>query len=289
MVCATRFCISKEKRKRPGISKQMISSPVEGSFRRLTPEIYPVAAFPLRPPSHNQYNNESYFEQATTSIAPQERGREEIMGWLDTGAPDSLAALREVIHNADKQARRRPKAKGKKEVQLTLEKPSHEAVNMLHRVHSEAARFIRYSAAIYNFSKSGSWNCVSPTRKPSLQVRDTRVKLCPPLNWLELPQPEHLPHYDISRSSSPISEPGGWRDIDQETSDLRPNSPRMTTFEERVWRSIQDSGEDREDEEECESNNSDDVPPTPSVRVAQVARMISARNFYIRDLKPKAS
>ncbi|KAI0456682.1 hypothetical protein F5B21DRAFT_467519 [Xylaria acuta] len=88
---------------------------------------------------------------------------------------------------------------------------------------------VRYGApgvVIYNFSKSRGWNRAS--RIPSLQLRDPDVSVpavpLSPINWLVLPnlkppQTSGCGYKDESREqwarSSPVSEPGGWRDTEQ--------------------------------------------------------------------------
>ncbi|KAI0817964.1 hypothetical protein GGR55DRAFT_622808 [Xylaria sp. FL0064] len=105
-----------------------------------------------------------------------------------------------------------------------------------------AIRYGMPGVVVYNFSRLFGWNKTASSKLPSLQLKDfeTRMKevesatasMRPipfsPINWLKLPKPtaayQSMPGgladcedegtVQQARSSSPISEAGGWRDGD---------------------------------------------------------------------------
>ncbi|KAI1177492.1 hypothetical protein F4777DRAFT_587298 [Nemania sp. FL0916] len=183
---------------------------------------------------------------ATTAFTPKDRGREETIAWLATGSPEHLVSLHAEQERATKNLQQ-PMTQGTKEVQLILDQPSRQSIEQLHNVKGRAEMAVRYGApgiVAYNFSKSLNWNKAFASRVPSLQLRtlatvgrgtkaaSEAASLVPfsPIDWLVLPEAptaqsprqrrrSSFGGYETeceeqpTRSLSPISEPGGWRDI----------------------------------------------------------------------------
>ncbi|GAW21665.1 hypothetical protein ANO14919_111880 [Xylariales sp. No.14919] len=225
------FTSNKKKSKSKFRQDPQVSSPVEGSFETLTSERSLTNVYPSQLPS-----GDSHVGQATIDFIPQARGREETIAWLNTD-------------QAAKQIRRGPRTEATKEVQLILESPSCKTVEEFHHIRQQSEIAVRYGAPgvfVYNFSKSLGWNQASGSRLPSLQLRgfETRMKEIrnayssipavpfSPINWLALPKSTGAQQSEARRqlsnygheyelqeqevwASSPISEPGGWRDSEQ--------------------------------------------------------------------------
>ncbi|KAI0486546.1 hypothetical protein F4859DRAFT_511537 [Xylaria cf. heliscus] len=306
-----RIFISKKNKNKSRYKKQ-ISSPVEGSFHILSAESNSIAAYPLRPSSHRQHSNDSNVDHATIAFVPRDRGREATIEWLHAGTSESLVALLTEKDHAAHEIRRGPKTKGTREVQRILSKPSRKTVEKLHRVREQAEMAVRYGApgvVVYNFSRSWGWNLSSGARMPSLQLRrDPRAnRVVPavpfsPINWLVLPNLGTIvtqrPQDRVSdcgydervmgewaRSSSPISEPGGWRDTEQmDDSNSRLDLARATPLRGEERDSV--SGEEHgEDEGEYDPYNTIDVPVTPPECQATAITMIPACGQDIREVK----
>ncbi|KAI1345179.1 hypothetical protein F5Y15DRAFT_422222 [Xylariaceae sp. FL0016] len=191
-----------------------ISPPLPGSFQRLSDSAVCQASVE----SYTKTNT------ATTDFVPKEKGREQTLEFLNRGTSRALHHLIKERDIAAKQARRAPKTKGTREVQWILRRPSAKTVEQLHRVKNQAEFTIKYgvpAVAVYNFSKSLSWNRNAPQKLPPLQLRDTRTitrDVCQPsvppvpftpINWLVLPVNET--RQNASATLFPISEAGGWR------------------------------------------------------------------------------
>ncbi|KAI1750936.1 hypothetical protein F4782DRAFT_228426 [Xylaria castorea] len=297
MECIKRFFIS-NKVENKARSKKQISSPVDGSFQRVSPENNFIAAYSPRPSSRHQCSSDSHFGHATISFLPQDRGREETIAWLNTSTSESLVALLTAIDQAAKQVRRGPRTKGTREVQLILNEPSRRTVEKFHRVRKQAEMAVRYGTpgvVVYNFSKSCGWNSASTSRVPSLQLKDHRVNKpavsFSPINWLVLPnlKPPQITDYsckDESREwalSSPVSEPGGWRDTEQmDISDLKLDLTQVTLLKggEKAFALGEEEHED--DEGEYGPYNINDVPSTSSESYATAVKMIPVCSQDIR-------
>ncbi|KAI1736912.1 hypothetical protein F4680DRAFT_468800 [Xylaria scruposa] len=289
-----RLFVSDKSGSKPGFKKQ-ISAPVEGSFRRLSPEGTSVATYSPRAFSRHQCSSNSHLGHATIPFVPQDRGRDETITWLNTGTSESLAALLTVRDQAAKQVRRGPKMKGTREIQVILQEPSRKAVEKLHHVRERAEVAIHYSApgvVVHNFSKSWGRNRASTSRIPSLQLRDSEINVLvvppfSPINWPVLPnlKPLQMTGYgdgDEDGRSSPISEPGGWRDIEQmDISVIKSNLTQVT------WSGggERNSAHGDEHEREYDPYNSDDVPSTPSERCAIAIKVIPVCSQHIRKVK----
>ncbi|KAI0553606.1 hypothetical protein F4679DRAFT_427678 [Xylaria curta] len=285
-----RLFISDKSESKPGFKKR-ISAPVEGSFRRLSPEGTSVAAYSPRAFSRHQCN--SHFGHATIPFVPQDRGREETIAWLNTGTSESLAALLTVRDQAATQVRRGPRTKGTREVQVILKEPSRKAVENLYHVQERAEVAIYYGVpgiVVHNLSKSCGRNRASTSRIPSLQLRDLEISVLAvpsflPINWPVLPNltpPQMAGYGDGDGRSSPISEPGGWRDIEQmDISVIKPNLTQVT------WSGggERNSAHGNEHEREYDPYNSNDVPSTPSERCATAIKVIPVCSQHIRKVK----
>ncbi|TGJ84838.1 hypothetical protein E0Z10_g3920 [Xylaria hypoxylon] len=200
------FLTSKNNKSKPGFRKHLqISSPVEGSFKKLTSESSPATVYPPQLPSHCQYTGDSHVGSAAIDFIPQARGRDETIAWLNTSTYDSLASLLTEQDQAAKQIRRGPRTKATREVQMILNSPSCKTVEDFHHVRQHSEMAVRYGAPgviAYNFSKSLGWNLASTSRLPSLQLRDFETTMrkirigssCipampfSPIDWLVLPQ-----------------------------------------------------------------------------------------------------
>ncbi|KAI0910602.1 hypothetical protein F4823DRAFT_561778 [Ustulina deusta] len=312
-----RFFASKKTKGKPKSMKRLeISSPVEASFKKLTPESSSITGYPARLSSRCQYRGDSAPGSAITSFIPRDRGREETISWLNTGTCESLASILTVRDQAAKQIRRAPRTKGTKEVQLILKKPSCKAVEQLHHLQKQTEMAIRYGApgvVVYNFSKSLGWNQASTSRLPSLQLRDfeTRMKELKvaaasipavpfsPMNWFVLAEStiahQPIPQRQLSnyedgdelqpaRSSSPISELGGWRESEQvDIADLRPDPPYSMPISERegVW-GTEEEGEDYEGEYDPYDIN---APSTPYESQAIAIKVTPVWSRQIRQVR----
>ncbi|KAI1428371.1 hypothetical protein F5Y12DRAFT_57472 [Xylaria sp. FL1777] len=285
-----RFFTKKNKDKPTCKKRPKISSPIERNCEKLTVENSSVSGYPPRLSSCHRYRGQSHISSATTSFIPRDRAREETITWLNSGTYESLAPLLTERDKAAKQIRRGPRTKGTKEVQLILKNPSRNAVEQLHRLQQQTEMAIRYGApgvVVYNFSKSLGWNQASTFRLSSLQSKDFETIMkemsiasaamppipFSPMNWLVLPEPtiahqsgprrplqplsnyEHADELQQARSSSPISEPGGWRDSEQvDIADLGPELLRDSETE--VIRVIGErEGEDHKGEYDPYDNN----------------------------------
>ncbi|KAF2968126.1 hypothetical protein GQX73_g5444 [Xylaria multiplex] len=173
------------------------------------------------------------------------------MTWLNTGTYDSITTLITEQAQAAREIKRGPRTKGTEEVQRILESPSCRTVEELHHVRQKNEIAVRWGApgvVAYNFSKSLGWNRAAASRLPSLQLRgfnessiqskkttpigtvSTPVVPFMPIDWVALP--DHVgahqsegkwkfPNFGHEdglddrqyRPWSPISEPGGWRDL----------------------------------------------------------------------------
>ncbi|KAI0539939.1 hypothetical protein GGR58DRAFT_193405 [Xylaria digitata] len=230
---------SKKNKGKPNVRKPLqVSSPVEGSFRKLTFESSPVAVYPDQLPSCCQYTNNSHIGCATIDFIPQARGKEETIAWLNTGTYDSLNTLITEQAQAAQEIKRGARTKGTEEVQRILDSPSCRTVEEFHHVRQKSEMAIRWGApgvVAYNFSKSLGWNRAAASRLPSLQLRgfdriatsNSPVVPFAPIDWFVLPDPVgaqqsegrwQSPNFrredglEEDRPLSPISEPGGWRD-----------------------------------------------------------------------------
>ncbi|KAI0113913.1 hypothetical protein GGR51DRAFT_556411 [Nemania sp. FL0031] len=194
------------------------------------------------------------------NFTPQDRARQETLDWLNSGTSDSLAALLKERDRAAKEVRHGPRTKGTEEVQMILKEPSYRSVEKLHSAQRRTGMTIRYGApgaVAYNFSKSLGWNRALPSQLPSLQLRDFQARIketqtapatipvvpFSPIDWLVLSDPTASQQLSLQRRlsdfaldgdvdeeedyvSSPISEPGGWRDCEQ--MDITDSRPRLT-------------------------------------------------------------
>ncbi|KAI8954200.1 hypothetical protein F4801DRAFT_596246 [Xylaria longipes] len=283
--------------------KKQISSPVEGTFQRLSPKSDSIAAYSPQLSSHHQYCSDSHIGHETIAFVPQDRGREETIAWLDAGTSESLVALLTERDQAARQVRRGPKTKGTREVQLILNKPSRKTVEKLHRVRRQAEMALRYGTpgvVMYKFSKSLGWNRASGSRVPSLQLRGPRVRVPAvppsPINWLVLPtlktpQISECGYKDEAReqwarSSSPVSEPGGWRDTEQmDTPNPRPDLTHVTPSGGGERDFVPGEEEHEEDEGAYDPYNTNDVPSTPSESCATAIKVIPVCSQHIRKVK----
>ncbi|KAI0856164.1 hypothetical protein F4860DRAFT_422965 [Xylaria cubensis] len=285
-----RLFTSNKNEKKPGFQKQ-ISAPVEGSFRRLSPESTSIAAYSPRAFSRHQCGSDSHVGHATITLSfvPQDRGRDETIAWLNAGTSESLAALLTARDQAAEQVRRGPRTKGTKEVHLILTKPSRKSVEKLHCVRKRAEIAVHYGApgvVVHNFSKSWGWNRASTSRVPSLQLRDLRISVpaippFSPINWPVLPSlksPQMTDYGYGDGHSSPVSEPGGWRDISVVT---KPDLTEVTLS----GGGERDSARGDEHEREYDPYNSNDVPSTPSERYATAVKVIPVCSQHIRKAK----
>ncbi|KAI3329282.1 hypothetical protein HD806DRAFT_279377 [Xylariaceae sp. AK1471] len=311
------FSPKKSKSKSKSKKRPRISSPVNGSFEKLTPDSGPQAVYSPRLSSRR--NN--HVSRATTTFTPEDRGRAETIAWLNTGTSQSLATLLTERDQAAKQIRRGPKTKGTKEVQLILHKPSRKAVEQLHRVRRQAEMVVRYGApgiVAYNFSKSLGWNQASASKLPPLQLRDfgtrmreigtvsARLPAVPftPITWLVLPTPTaaqgpKLQRQALScevgdeqqeepaRSWSPVSEPGGWRDSEKmDIADSRLDLTQEVPVGEIEGLFV--VGEEEEEEEEGEGEydpyDVNVVPVTPFESEATAIKVASVSSRQIRQV-----
>ncbi|RYC54140.1 hypothetical protein CHU98_g12069, partial [Xylaria longipes] len=257
-------------------------------------------------------DSDSHIGHETIAFVPQDRGREETIAWLDAGTSESLVALLTERDQAARQVRRGPKTKGTREVQLILNKPSRKTVEKLHRVRRQAEMALRYGTpgvVMYKFSKSLGWNRASGSRVPSLQLsvsllRGPRVRVPAvppsPINWLVLPtlktpQISECGYKDEAReqwarSSSPVSEPGGWRDTEQmDTPNPRPDLTHVPPSGGGERDFVPGEEEHEEDEGAYDPYNTNDVPSTPSESCATAIKVIplSASQTRERNLPTK--
>ncbi|KAI0505238.1 hypothetical protein F5B22DRAFT_529627 [Xylaria bambusicola] len=288
-----------EKSKSKG--RPQISQPVEGSFKRLTPDIglatecdnpTQISSSPRRDSSHHPNGS------PTIPFTPKGRGREETIEWLTTGTCDSLTSLLNERDKASRQVKLGPNTKGMKEVQQILKEPSCHTMKQLHNLKQETEVTLRYGAPgamMFNFSKTLGWNQASQplslqlrsfgTTKEEPKLVSASIPPLPfsPISWFVLPQqpaPVQIPsmHEDRGeqqqpRPPSPISEPGGWRDdTDQiDIADMRLD-PFLGMAVSATNGAITDDDDD-EDEDEDEdlegefSRHGNDVVSTEAVAV----------------------
>ncbi|GAP86099.1 hypothetical protein SAMD00023353_0302280 [Rosellinia necatrix] len=207
-------------------------------------------AHPPRLSSPPQHTRNSRFQLPKITFTPQARGHNETLLWVNTGTSESIGALLMARDRAVKELRRGLRTKGTKEIQKILSEPSLESVEQLHDVQIRNQVALRYGTpgvVAYNFSRSLGWNRASAsqpsppqlidigTRPPKVgdTPKDTQIAPSFPIDWIVLPdstatqqttpQRQPQPHYcpndkleeDAGRSLSVVSEPGGWRDIEQ--------------------------------------------------------------------------
>ncbi|KAI1143467.1 hypothetical protein F5Y05DRAFT_408913 [Hypoxylon sp. FL0543] len=201
---------------------------------------------PLERLTHKQGHTNGthrHIEDAKMDFTPRTQGQQATLAFMNSGRLDDLTHLLDERDRAERQVYRGPRTRGNKEVQLILREPSVKSLQKLYRVCKQAELSVKYGAGgefVYNFSKSYGWNKTNAPEASSLQLGDfsfakrerrglscntPRIPRVPfsPIEWLDL-RPSGVLVSD-SLSLSPISEPGGWRDL-----------PRPQTFEQpRVY------------------------------------------------------
>ncbi|KAI0428860.1 hypothetical protein F5Y09DRAFT_343267 [Xylaria sp. FL1042] len=243
---------------KPNYEKHLpISMSVEESSMKLTSESSPITKYSPRDSSHCGNIGDPHINNATISFIPQDRGREQTIAWLNTGTCESLTSLLTERDQAARQIQRGPRVKGTNEVQQILQNPSCKAVEQLHSLKKQtemAMRFGMPGVVVHNFSRSFRWNKTASSKLPSLQLKDSGARVneiesasakVPPLpfspiDWFDLPIEGELANYEHEdtpqqvRSWTPMSEPGGWREIKQvDITDLKPDSFYGVVMSER--------------------------------------------------------
>ncbi|KAK5624357.1 hypothetical protein RRF57_000073 [Xylaria bambusicola] len=201
-----------------------------------------------------------------------------------------------------------------KEVQQILKGPSCHAVKQLQSLKRETEIAVRYGCPgviMYNFSKTLGWNQASSSQLPSLQLRSFRTtkeeiqlasaSISPlpfsPITWLVLPQqpaPVQLPSMNDDgdgmqekRPSSPISEPGGWRDTDQieDIADMRLEPFLGIAVSARNVAITDDDDEEDEDLEGEFCPHEDDVVSTACEKQAIPVKIIPVFSGQVRQVR----
>ncbi|KAI1107789.1 hypothetical protein F4804DRAFT_328816 [Jackrogersella minutella] len=187
---------------------------------------------------------------ATVNFTPRTQGRQATLAYLDSSRPDDLVNLLDERDRAERQAAQGPKTKGTREVQRVLREPSIKAVQQFYRVCKQAELSLRYGIAgeiAGNFSKSLGLktnvsrlqlnDLVTTIRSPRGGFGTTSIPRTPftPITWLDLGTP--TAPINSSPPPTPISEPGGWRDLahsdadEERESDLRSPSPATSEID----------------------------------------------------------
>ncbi|KAJ2994673.1 hypothetical protein NUW58_g1499 [Xylaria curta] len=222
--------------------RKEINSPIEGRATKLTLDSGLIFPYPPHISSQSQWDSDACAGRETTTFVPQDRGREETIAYLNAGTSESLHALLTERDQAAKQVQNGPKTRGTQEIQEILDQPSCKTVAQFHEVRQRSEMTVRYGTAgvvMYNFSKSWGWNRRNSTsRLPSLQLKSSGTMMrgvapvsipavpFSPIDWFILPEPtttqQPRSRQEFSESEhegempgclSPISEPGGWRDL----------------------------------------------------------------------------
>ncbi|KAI0593886.1 hypothetical protein F4775DRAFT_606969 [Biscogniauxia sp. FL1348] len=235
MEAIKRWLKPKHKGRNSSSSRPQVSSPVSGTFTKLTADededddidIDMILCAPRSRAKHaGAFTGTS--TNSTTTFVPRDRGRKATLEWLYSRTPDSVARLAQERERAARQVRRGPQNLGTFEVQDLVRQSSRRAVERLRLVRREAEVMARYGvsgAAAYNFSRSLRWNrgvVPSPQlrgfdggggggagRPPSVTVAPAGPYT--PIRWLELPGPRAAGEKGGS-VTPPISESGGWQD-----------------------------------------------------------------------------
>ncbi|OTB08808.1 hypothetical protein M426DRAFT_7528 [Hypoxylon sp. CI-4A] len=196
-----------------------------------------------RPPPEGLTDMRKRRDVSTTAIdfIPQCRGRKATLAWLNSSSPSNLNQLLNERDRAKRQTREGPKTLGTKEVHLILREPCIASVRLLYSVCRQAEVSNKYGIPgefAYNFSKSVGLDMTSAPRLPSLQLTDFGEMM-----------KEHKGLFSSPRCLSPISEPGGWRDLsERDLADYTFNNNDLSLEENEPY-SLKQALEDALDEE----------------------------------------
>lgn len=289
-----------------------ISLPVEGSFQKGASNNL-FTKWPSRITPGSRHSGYPRSVSPTISFTPQGRGREETLEFLKKGTSESLSSLLTERDKASEHIKLGPNTKGTHEVQQILREPTYHSVQQLHSLQRRTEMEVRYGtpgAMIYNFSKSLGWNQAAGSQLPPLQLRCFNTRMneiqfasasIPPLpfspiNWLILPQqpaPEKSIPDGVNRDrlqyhgrSSPISEPGGWRDTEQvDIADMRPELTLEMPLGDTIASSDSSINEVVDEDSEGESYPCGiGVASTTSERQATAVKMTSVSNGQVRQV-----
>ncbi|KAJ3554967.1 hypothetical protein NPX13_g10470 [Xylaria arbuscula] len=287
-----------------------ISLPIEGSFKKVT-GVRLVTDWPSRKFLGSLYSGYPPSVSPTIAFTPQARGREETIAYLNTGSSGSLTSLLTEQDKASEQIKRGPHTQGTREVQQILEEPTHHSLQQLYDLQREAEMKVHYGTpgvVMYNFSKSFGWNQTKGTNLPPLQLRnlDKRRKgirfaastapYLPPINSLVPQQPtpsastshqKEKNERQVPRCPTPVSEPGGWRDVDppEDIADIR----LQAYFETPLGGGETDHSDEVSDEEVDENSEGESAPViglalTSSERRATAIKVIPVTSSQIRQV-----
>ncbi|XXG94689.1 hypothetical protein Hte_000946 [Hypoxylon texense] len=163
-------------------------------------------------PSKQRQKVMDYYYRAdfpTLEFTPRDQAHDATIEYLKSGTEEDLSRLLDERDRGESHVRRGPKTSGTEEVQCVLREPSIRSVERLHNAFKQAEVTLRYGYSgriVYNFSRSLAWNKASRVpRLPSLQLIDFGDMVRESIGGLN--------ELRLSRSSTAISEPGGWRDL----------------------------------------------------------------------------
>ncbi|KAI0842118.1 hypothetical protein F5Y06DRAFT_292940 [Hypoxylon sp. FL0890] len=225
--------------------KKLLSPSRNGGKKKNAESRKQEISWPLERSPHKQERTNTWaglyehIDNVKMNFTPRTRGEQATLAFMNSGGSDDLKQLLNERDRAERQVYRGPKTKGNKEVQLILREPSIKSVEQFYRVCEQAEISAKYGVpgeVVYNFSRSLNWNKTNTPKSSSLQLTDFGIvkgerrglfsnpqhiprTLSPPIDWLDLGT--YKASTGNSRPLSPISEPGGWR-----------NLPHPETYEE---------------------------------------------------------
>ncbi|KAI1416059.1 hypothetical protein F5Y13DRAFT_206991 [Hypoxylon sp. FL1857] len=205
-------------------SMKRFLNPGKKDGRRNTEDIKRQISWPLENSPHRQEQvnvRASVYKQNNVRVdfAPRTQGKRATLAFANSGRPNDLAKLLDEQNRAERHVSQGPKTIGNKEVHLILREPSIRSVERFYHVRKQAELSMKYGIpgeVAYNFSRSVTWN---QTNAPSLQLAGFEhrgvfsntpgpMPISSPLSTCST-----MVYTSNSRQLSPISEPGGWRDL----------------------------------------------------------------------------